>query len=148
MKNREIKKLSFYISERNIESVFEQISTGLTRDWKDVGIPLGLTFDDFGVITAPQPLPDDPALRMLEIWMNSCSAAQRRPKLIAALRQMERLDIVQILSKWGYYLYVIAKFKCPRVLDNQKMRQGNQKVRPGCPPDYQICCERIDPKHF
>ena len=38
----------------------------------------------------------------------------------------------------------VAKFKRPRVLDNQKMSEDNQKLRPGCPPDYQIFCERLD----
>ena len=38
----------------------------------------------------------------------------------------------------------VAKFKRPCVLDNQKMSEDNQKLRPGCPPDYQIFCERID----
>ena len=34
------------------------------------------------------------------------------------------------------------------VLGNQKISKDNQKLRPGCPPDYQIFCERIDPKMF
>ena len=42
----------------------------------------------------------------------------------------------------------VVKFKCPRVLGNQKMSEDNQELRPGCPPDYQIFCERIDPKNF
>ena len=32
----------------------------------------------------------------------------------------------------------VAKFACPRVLDDQKMGEENQKLRFGCPPDYQI----------
>ena len=32
----------------------------------------------------------------------------------------------------------VAKFECPRVLDDQKMSEDNQKFRSGCPPDYQI----------
>ena len=32
----------------------------------------------------------------------------------------------------------VAKFKCPRVLDDQQMSEDNQKLRPGCPPDYQV----------
>ena len=40
-----------------------------------------------------------------------------------------------------------AKVKCPRILCHQKISEENQKLRPGC-PDYQIFCERIDPKMF
>ena len=32
----------------------------------------------------------------------------------------------------------VAKFTYPRVLDDQKMSEDNQKLRSGCPPDYQI----------
>ena len=32
----------------------------------------------------------------------------------------------------------VAKFACPRVLDDQKMSEDNQRLRSGCPPDYQI----------
>ena len=32
----------------------------------------------------------------------------------------------------------VAKFGCPRVLDDQKMNEDNQNLRRGCPPDYQI----------
>ena len=32
----------------------------------------------------------------------------------------------------------VAKFACPRVLDDQKLSDDNQKLRYGCPPDYQI----------
>ena len=28
------------------------------------------------------------------------------------------------------------------------MNEENQNLRPGCSPDYQIFCERIDPKMF
>ena len=42
----------------------------------------------------------------------------------------------------------VAKFKHPRVLGDQKISEDNQELRPGCPPDYQIFCERIDPKIF
>ena len=42
----------------------------------------------------------------------------------------------------------IAKFKRPHVLGDQKISEDNQKLRPGCPPDYQIFCKRIDPKMF
>ena len=35
---------------------------------------------------------------------------------------------------WGR----VAKFACPRVLDDQKLSEDNQKLRSGCPPDYQI----------
>ena len=42
----------------------------------------------------------------------------------------------------------VAKFKCPRVLDDQKISEDNQKLRPGCSPDYQFFYERIDPKMF
>ena len=38
--------------------------------------------------------------------------------------------------------------KCPCVLDDQKISEDNQKLRPGCPPDYQIFCERIDIQIF
>ena len=31
----------------------------------------------------------------------------------------------------------VAKFACPRVLDDQKMSEDNQKLRSGCPPDYE-----------
>ena len=40
----------------------------------------------------------------------------------------------------------VAKFKHPRVLCDQKISEDNQKLRPGCPPDYQIFCKKIDPK--
>ena len=36
------------------------------------------------------------------------------------------------------YVYRVGKFACPRVLDDQKMSEDNQKLRSGCPPDYQI----------
>ena len=42
----------------------------------------------------------------------------------------------------------VAKFKHPRVLDDHKLSEDNQELRPGCPPDYQIFCERVDPKKF
>ena len=32
----------------------------------------------------------------------------------------------------------VAKFTCPRVHNDQKMSENNQKLRSGCPPDYQI----------
>ena len=32
----------------------------------------------------------------------------------------------------------VAKFACPRVLDDHKLSEDNQKLRYGCPPDYQI----------
>ena len=32
----------------------------------------------------------------------------------------------------------VAKFKCPHVLDNQKMDDDSQKLRLGCPPDSHI----------
>ena len=36
----------------------------------------------------------------------------------------------------------VAKFACPRVHDDQKMSEDNQKLRSGCPPDYQIFWEK------
>ena len=36
----------------------------------------------------------------------------------------------------------VATFACPRVLDDQKMSEDNQKLRSGCPPDYQIFWEK------
>ena len=45
----------------------------------------------------------------------------------------------------GLIPHRVAKFKCPRVLDDQNISEDNQKLRPGCPPDYQIFCERIEP---
>ena len=36
------------------------------------------------------------------------------------------------------YSYRVAKCACPRVLDDQKMSEHNQKLRSGCPPHYQI----------
>ena len=41
-----------------------------------------------------------------------------------------------------YCLDRVAKFACPRVLDVQKMSEDNQKLRSGCPPDYQIFLEK------
>ena len=35
-----------------------------------------------------------------------------------------------------------------QVLGDQKISEDNQELRPGCPPDYQIICERIDPNIF
>ena len=32
----------------------------------------------------------------------------------------------------------VAKFACPRVLDDQNMSEDNLKLRCGCPLDYQI----------
>ena len=32
----------------------------------------------------------------------------------------------------------VAKFACPRVLDDQKMSEDNQELRSDCPPAYQI----------
>ena len=31
----------------------------------------------------------------------------------------------------------VAKFKRPSILDHQKRSEDNQKLRSGCPPDYQ-----------
>ena len=31
----------------------------------------------------------------------------------------------------------VANFACPRVLDDQKLSEDNQKLRSGCPPHYQ-----------
>ena len=49
------------------------------------------------------------------------------------------------------YIFVllirVAKFKHLRVLGD-KISEDNQELRPGCPHDYQIFCERIDPKVF
>ena len=42
----------------------------------------------------------------------------------------------------------VAKFKGPCVLGNQNISEDNQELRPGCPPDYQIFCERIDPNNI
>ena len=42
--------------------------------------------------------------------------------------------------------YRVSQFKCFRVLDDLKISEDNQKLRPGCPCDYQIFCGRIDPK--
>ena len=42
----------------------------------------------------------------------------------------------------------VAKFNRPCVRGYQKISEDNQELRPGCPPDYQIFCERIDPKIF
>ena len=42
----------------------------------------------------------------------------------------------------------VAKFKRPRILGDQKISEDNQELRPGCPPDYQIFYERIDPTNF
>ena len=30
----------------------------------------------------------------------------------------------------------LAKFKGTHILDDQKIREDNKKLRPGCPPDY------------
>ena len=35
-----------------------------------------------------------------------------------------------------------AKFACPRVLDDQKLKEDNQKFRFGCPPNFQIFLEK------
>ena len=43
---------------------------------------------------------------------------------------------------------MVAIHKCPRVLDEHKLSKENQKLKPSCPSDYQIFCERIDPKIF
>ena len=32
----------------------------------------------------------------------------------------------------------VAKFDCPWVLDDKKMREDNHKLRLGCPHDYQV----------
>ena len=40
-------------------------------------------------------------------------------------------------------IFRVAKFKRLRVLGDKKIREDNQKLRPGCPPDYQIFCEKI-----
>ena len=36
----------------------------------------------------------------------------------------------------------VAKFACPRVLDDHKMNEDNQKFRSCCPPDYEISWEK------
>ena len=48
---------------------------------------------------------------------------------------------------------MVAKFKCPRVLDgqkisedNQEISEDNQKLRPGSLSHYQIFCEIIYPE--
>ena len=33
-------------------------------------------------------------------------------------------------------------------IGDQKISEKNEKLRPGCPPDYQNVCERIDPIFF
>ena len=43
---------------------------------------------------------------------------------------------------------MVAKFKQPRLLGDQKISEDNQELRPGCPPDYQIFCESIDSQIF
>ena len=50
-------------------------------------------------------------------------------------------------------LFRVAKFKRSLVLGDlilgdQKISEDNQELRPGCPPDYQIFYESIDPKLF
>ena len=39
---------------------------------------------------------------------------------------------------YKFMIFRVAKFKHPRVLDDQKISEDNQELRPGCPPDYQI----------
>ena len=46
------------------------------------------------------------------------------------------------------HLLRVAKFKHPRILGDQKISEDNQELRLGCPSDYQIFCERIDPNIF
>ena len=41
----------------------------------------------------------------------------------------------------------VAKFKRPRVLSDQKVSEDNQKLRPGCPPDYQIFVKKLTQKY-
>ena len=52
---------------------------------------------------------------------------------------INRGPIRKFLPKYAnVYVIRVAKFACPRVLDDQKMSEDNQKMRCGCPPDYQI----------
>ena len=61
-------------------------------------------------------------------------------------RRKVRSSTHSISSAKNNRLYCrVAKFKRPR---DQKISEDNQELRPGCPPDCQIFCERIDPKIF
>ena len=55
---------------------------------------------------------------------------------------MQQHVISREKKKWELHKLVnnarVAKFACPRVLDDRKMSEDNQKLRSGCPPDYQI----------
>ena len=67
------------------------------------------------------------------------------------IEKKHKIPQPEIRTSYIYILYRIdrvAKSKRPRVIDDQEMREDNQKLRPGCPPNYQICCERIEPKIF
>ena len=64
-----------------------------------------------------------------------------RKNLLSHVTKMAGLQV-----NFKTFPYRVAKFKRPRVLGDQEIREDNQKLRPGCPPDYQIFCEKIDPK--
>ena len=61
-------------------------------------------------------------------------------------------SVVMVTSKSHFSMkltvFRVAKFRCPCVLDIQKISEDNKNLRPGCPPDYQFFCERIDHKIF
>ena len=42
----------------------------------------------------------------------------------------------------------VTKFKHPLILGDQQISEENQNLRPGCPPDYQIFCEKIDARIY
>ena len=79
------------------------------------------------------------------------------PRWLSGTQRAKTNNLLEELQTRLYCLYIIslflncvrvAKFKRPRVHGDQKIREDNQELRPGCPPDYQNFCERIYPKYF
>ena len=54
----------------------------------------------------------------------------------------DKISKFPVFSLTGILFPRVAKCACPRVLDDQKMSEDNQKLRSGCPPDYQIVLEK------
>ena len=102
---------SFYFADIDMMLLFESISVSLVPHWKDVGYQLELVFDDINQIAAPEQLPANHERKMLEMWMLSTPLNERRTRLIAALRVMGRLDIIQILGMWSLFLSIRPPLK-------------------------------------
>ena len=61
------------------------------------------------------------------------------------------LNITEVhrkVVKVGSLVGIDSGYQHSSVLCDQKIIEDNHKLRPGCPPDYQMFCGRIEPKIF